>query len=142
MMLSMPPSVNAAYANVAGKGRVKTKAYKSWTFTAGWELNASAALLAEVRRVGPPYRISLGFSVDRSGDIDNRVKATLDLLVKHEVLDGDQYVDELRIYRDYSISGCRVDIEAGWIAPETRLIPRLKARPLAKAKDRAGASVK
>lgn len=30
-----PPSVNALYANVVGKGRIKTKRYKQWIMEAG-----------------------------------------------------------------------------------------------------------
>ncbi len=39
-----PPSTNALYANVAGKGRVRTKAYKAWIERAGWEVKIQRAV--------------------------------------------------------------------------------------------------
>jgi hypothetical protein len=36
----MPPSVNTIYANVPGKGRVKSARYKTWLKAAGWDIAA------------------------------------------------------------------------------------------------------
>ena len=102
--LPLPPSVNAMYRNVPGVGRVKTSDYKAW------ERKACAALtFASWDMPGRPYNVTLRFNVNHQSDIDNRVKPVLDLLVKHKVIDGDQWVNALHIYRDRNIEGCVVE---------------------------------
>lgn len=88
-----PPSVNEMFRNVRGKGRVKTAAYVDWLGHAGWVLRSQC-----------PEKISgrvvLVISVERmsrSADIDNRVKAILDLLVTHGVIDDDRFVVGLAV---------------------------------------------
>jgi Holliday junction resolvase RusA-like endonuclease len=80
------PSTNKLYNNIPGKGRRKTARYNSWLFTAGWELR--------VQKVRPLHgRVHLEICLpDREGrapDADNVLKATIDLLVRHRVIDGD-----------------------------------------------------
>lgn len=83
-----PPSVNEMFRNVRGRGRVKTAAYNDWLGHAGWVLRSQSP-----DRVGG--RVVLVISVERaskSADIDNRVKAILDLLVTHGVIEDDRNV--------------------------------------------------
>lgn len=102
--LPLPPSVNSMFRNVPGVGRVRTSDYKSW------ERKASAALtFASWEMPGRPYTVTLRFNVNHQSDIDNRVKPVLDLLVRHKVIDGDQWVNALHVYRDRSIEGCTVE---------------------------------
>ncbi len=86
--IPVPPSVNDMFRNVRGKGRVKTAAYADWLGHAGWVLRSQ-----NPSRIGG--RVVLVLSVERmskSADIDNRVKAILDLLVTHGVIDDDRNV--------------------------------------------------
>lgn len=71
-----------------GVGRCRTKLYDDWIHEAGWRLRAQ-------RPQKVPGRVMLLLAVERSwdtADIDNRVKALIDLLVKHDVIDDDSNV--------------------------------------------------
>lgn len=87
-----PPSVNAIFKNVASKGRSKTKSYKAWLSSAGWEVKAQCP-----RRIGGRVMVDITCKrIPGRCDIDNRIKAILDLLVGLYVIDDDQYVEEVR----------------------------------------------
>lgn len=107
--LPLPPSVNNLFFNVAGRGRVKTDAYKVWQEVAGWTLMAS--------RPGPGIRgpVSLDIICQRKDkrrrDLSNLIKATEDLLVLHGMIEDDSKVCDLRI-RWGQVEGCVVTIEA------------------------------
>lgn len=99
----MPPSTNNLFLNLPGRGRVRSGAYKAW------ERQASAALtFASWDMPARPYVVTIRLNMDHRGDIDNRTKAVLDLLVKHKVIDGDQWVNELHVYRDRTVGECVV----------------------------------
>jgi Holliday junction resolvase RusA-like endonuclease len=101
--LPLPPSTNNLFINLPGKGRVRSGAYKAW------ERQASASLtFASWDMPTKPYTVTIRLNMDHRGDIDNRVKAVLDLLVRHGVLEGDQWVNELHVYRDRTVAACQV----------------------------------
>jgi len=86
--LPVPPSVNGLYSNVRGVGRVKTKQYKDW-FASGY-LSLRHQTWDHV-----PGKVLVCMKVAPQGplaDLDNRAKATLDLLVKAKVIDDDRHV--------------------------------------------------
>lgn len=88
-----PPSTNALYRNVPGRGRVKTGAYKDWAGRAGWTLKSQAPAAV-------PGRVIIIIGIEResaASDIDNRVKALFDLLVTHKVIKDDRYVTAFAI---------------------------------------------
>lgn len=88
LTLPVPPSVNELYANRPGKGRVKTRVYADWQGHAGWRLR-------EQKPQAVPGRVIVLINFERTNamaDVDNRVKATLDLLVKHQVIEDDRFV--------------------------------------------------
>lgn len=93
--LAVPPSVNAMYRNVPGRGRVRTSAYNAWL---QGELKALVAQRA--RPVLPPVSISMFMPETMRGDISNRAKACEDLLVKAGVIPD----DNKRIVRSISIT--------------------------------------
>lgn len=78
------PSVNAMYANVAGKGRVKTKAYKLWRANALREM-----LCQSVKPVLWPVSVSITLPESMRGDASNRIKAAEDLAVCAEIIPDD-----------------------------------------------------
>lgn len=86
--IPVPPSVNEMFRNVRGRGRVKTAAYNDWLGHAGWLLQSQhpAPVKGRVVIVISVERVS------RCADIDNRVKAILDLLVTHGVIEDDRNV--------------------------------------------------
>lgn len=103
IVLPIPPSLNGMYRNVPKIGRVKTREYKAWEKEA-----AKALTFAAWDCPVAPYEITIRININHRGDIDNRVKPILDLLVRHKVLTGDQWVNALHVYRDRSIQSCTV----------------------------------
>ena len=93
--LPMPPSTNALYRNVPGKGRVKTADYRAWIASAGWELKMQgvvthAPLLAEMEcriRLAPRSRI----------DIDNAVKPLFDVMQSMGLIKNDRQIKRLSV---------------------------------------------
>jgi Holliday junction resolvase RusA-like endonuclease len=86
--LPVPPSVNGLYRNVPGRGRVKTKEYSDW-FARGY-LSLRHQIWEYV-----PGKVLLCMKVSPQGplaDLDNRIKAAQDLLVKARVIDDDRHV--------------------------------------------------
>lgn len=86
--LPAPPSTNALFRNVKGKGRVKTREYRDWAMHAGWSLKSQGIVTIDDRCI-----VLIG--VERhsmQADIDNRVKATLDVLVDNGIIRDDSLV--------------------------------------------------
>ena len=88
-----PPSVNEAFRNVPGKGRVRTAAYNDWASHAAWVLRAQRP-----PRVAGNCVLMIGIDrVSARADLDNRLKLSLDLLVKEGVIEDDRFVTALAI---------------------------------------------
>lgn len=107
--LPFPPSVNSAYANATGIGRVKTKRFHQWARVAGTELQRQRPK----RIAGPVWvAIYLEDSPKRQGDADNRIKAALDLMVIYKIIEGDTKKTVRRVSAEWSSSQkeCRVSI--------------------------------
>lgn len=105
--LPKPPSVNALYANVQGRGRVKTAVYKSWLRAAGWQLLSQR----------PPKvtgRVKLKYLIEDIGRVDlpNHEKALTDFLVSQRIIEDDNRSIVRGVYLDWSteVAGCRVII--------------------------------
>ncbi len=102
VILPLPPSANKLFANVPGKGRVKTKAYKAW-----WR-NAVLSIFAQVRadrRIGGTVGLSICVPSGMRGDLDNRIKATIDALVASNRIDDDKHVHSILILRGGADAG-------------------------------------
>lgn len=92
----MPPSTNHLFANVAGKGRIKSDDYRTWRQAAGWDLKK----YHNHRWTEPVYlTIALG-RLSPNSDCSNRVKAVEDLLVEHQIIPGDsiKWVRGVNVY--------------------------------------------
>jgi crossover junction endodeoxyribonuclease RusA len=107
--LPFPPSTNGLFANVAGKGRIRSDRYRQWANAAGWELKSQ-----KPKKVSGPVSIAIYVEEkrDRKRDIDNLAKGPLDLLVSHRIIDGDDIKTIRRVSLEWSksVSGCRVAI--------------------------------
>ena len=81
-----PPSTNALYANVLGKGRVKTKRYRAWIDEAGWEIKIHHMPL-------PHFDGDVEIEIAGIGklDVDN-TKAIPDLLKSLGILNDDKQI--------------------------------------------------
>lgn len=94
LSLPYPPTVNSLYANVPGKGRVKTERYKTWVQAAGWNILAARPQPLE----GPFILEMILYVADaKRRDVDNTVKPVLDLLVEHRLVEDDHKCVELRV---------------------------------------------
>ncbi len=95
--LPYPMSLNHAFANVPGRGRVKTKAYREWSNTAGWLINAAKS----AHKVKKPLvsELSLHLFVTRKyrGDLDNTLKPVLDALEKNGIVKNDRQFKRLTV---------------------------------------------
>lgn len=104
-----PPSVNALFANIPGRGRIKTRYYKQWLKEAGWEIKAQPRGRVITGDISIDIRCPHGF---RAGDIDNRVKALLDLIVSVGIIEDDRFVVDLRVRWDH-VEKCTISITKG-----------------------------
>lgn len=94
LRLPAPPSANALFSNVPGKGRVKTAAYRSWLNVAGWDV---------VQQRQSPIKGEVALDIlcekrkGRRPDLGNMDKAIEDLLVKHALIEDDRFVVDVRL---------------------------------------------
>lgn len=102
---AIPPSTNHLYANVPGKGRVKSDRYRTWCQASGWDL--------KLQRPGRiEGEVELIIDMERTSslsDISNRIKALEDLLVEHGVIEDDRHVVKVTIGWA-PIKGCSVTV--------------------------------
>jgi Holliday junction resolvase RusA-like endonuclease len=91
--LPLPPSVNALYANVPGKGRVKTKAYREWIRA------ASAHVLTQRfnERIDGSFSAGIDIFQRAGGDLDGRLKAIFDFCKLVGAIKDDRYLFALRV---------------------------------------------
>ena len=112
--LPMPPSVNGMFAtDFKTKRRFISKDYTSWKKKAG-----DIVALHRVKGIPKPYGVHIRLNLDHRGDVDNRCKPILDLLVQQGVIVGDQWVNTIRIDRDRSIPECTVEV---WTIEDSEL---------------------
>jgi len=101
LILTAPPSVNALYANIPGKGRIKTGVYKQWIELAGWDIRK-----AKIKPFDQPVVITLQIGkVNQRRDLDGFYKAAIDLFVTHGIIKNDNlnYVHEVRAIKAFGI---------------------------------------
>jgi Holliday junction resolvase RusA-like endonuclease len=121
--LPLPPSVNAAFCNVPGKGRVRTSIYRQW------QKGALAEIAAQARGMTflGTFRLSIAVSdkgLFRDRDGDNLAKAIADALTKVGVIVDDSY----RFMRAIHLEWCH-DLPGGNCVVEVR---ELSPAPLPK----------
>jgi len=105
--IPVPPSTNGLFANIPGRGRIKSERYRAWLVVAGTELN-----LQRPKAVNGPVSVDLMMKrPNGSSDIDNRIKAALDLLVLHRLIDDDKKVVDVRA-RWGAVEDCIVTVRA------------------------------
>lgn len=94
--LTTPPSVNSLYANKKSGGRRKSETYKSWIRTACQEILAQRRKITSIHG---PYTILIKVAKGTRGDVDNRAKAVLDILVSMGVTDDDKHCQRCTVER-------------------------------------------
>lgn len=110
-ILPLPPSVNSAYRNVRGVGRVKTKAARDWHAEASAELMVQRTKLGFAGFLFSPLSVAIAFRKSKA-DIDNRTKLLLDLCTDMRIWMDDSQIEELHIYRrGGAVAECTISIE-------------------------------
>jgi Holliday junction resolvase RusA-like endonuclease len=110
IILPLPPSVNALYGNRKngrGPGRYKTYAYRDWIRRADAYLIGQKWAL--VRFTGPA-EVRVRLPSNTRGDVDNRLKAILDYLVRCNLTDDDRHNWRVSIERTLDDVDCEVEI--------------------------------
>ena len=113
--LPRPPTTNNLYAtNKATGRRYRTKRYETWLVAAGYDVNRMSH-----SKVSGDIQIVLALGRDRNKDgsfskrrmdADNFIKATLDLLTKHKLIDDDSYAQDVRIFWTREVEPGRVQV--------------------------------
>lgn len=103
--IPVPPSLNHAYANAPGKGRVKTKSTTAWKRTTAWLIRSR---IPASRTISGAIHVRLELPRKMRGDADNRIKLALDALVMSGRIDDDRHVDEIWCGRVLDRSDCAV----------------------------------
>lgn len=104
--IPLPPSVNMAWVNVPGKGRVRSPEYRRWHKLAFDELT-----LQKPARIAGKFCavINLG-RIKRRADVDNRTKPILDLLAG-VVTDDDAMCERVSTGWSDTVPAERVTVE-------------------------------
>lgn len=103
--LPMPPSVNALYRRSRGSfGMYKTAEAKAWINHCLWLLINKTSLNGDVTA-----HISFYFKRDR--DIDNCLKATLDVIEEAGIVHNDSQFTELHVFKYSDIKNPRVELK-------------------------------
>jgi len=102
----LPPSVNALWRT--GQARMyRSKRYLAW-------LEECDVVFASktVPRINYPFaiEIALGRPSKRKMDIDNRIKAVLDMLQRVGVIEDDCHAWNLNVYWQQGLDGCQVTL--------------------------------
>lgn len=90
----LPPTVNHLYANIPGRGRVKSKRYHTWINAVNWQVAAQnpSKVTGEVE-----VAIFVKRPDKRKRDLDNLCKASLDMLVSNALIEDDSKIVKLSI---------------------------------------------
>lgn len=108
-LTQIPPSTNNLFLNVK-HGRIRSQKYDTWLQEAQVDY-----LRQRPKSVTGPVNITMEFQEPkRRSDLDNRVKAPLDFLVKSGVIEADDQtiVRKLNLAWSDEVEGCRVTIES------------------------------
>lgn len=128
IQLPLPPSTNKLWRNRNGSNRPHLSSeYQAWKQEAGWMVQASG-----VDRIEGEYDIHIRVAKSMQGDIDNRVKAILDLC-KEFITDDDKFCQDQRISRSTHIPPgyCFVRITNSTTADDAGVVRQGAGFPLA-----------
>lgn len=125
LLLPLPPSTNgltkAVYYTDRRTGKrharkVETTQYTEWKRTAGRALNeqikASPIRMSDDARIPGPVVLTMRFGRPnkRRQDLDNRLKAPIDLLAAHGVIDDDRNVQSILAYWCSTVEGVEIEV--------------------------------
>lgn len=108
-LTAIPPSTNNLFLNVA-HGRIRSQKYDTWLQEAHVDY-----LRQRPKKVTGPVHITMEFQEPkRKSDLDNRLKAPLDFLVKAGVIEADDQTIVRSISAKWSdeVEGVRVTVSS------------------------------
>lgn len=120
--LPTPPSTNNLFATIAGKRR-STSDYLRWQREVDLLIMSQRV---KQERVAPPVQITI--TVPQNGrqraDLDNRIKAVQDALVRCQIIPDDSDLIVKRITAQVGVQlECTVDVEPYIAGPRVEAIP-------------------
>lgn len=118
--LPIPPSTNRLWITKSGGGgKTLAKPYRQWLADAGWLLETQRP-----RRITGPVEIKVDASrPSQRRDLDNLLKALLDLLVRHKVITDDRHVEAISArWVPQGIPGVRITIREAKGGQKTKSI--------------------
>ena len=97
-----PPPLSACFTDPAGrKGRVKTKRYRDWEKICAPKLKEVRGYLVHNRVASYQGDVAVQYRFARTDrrkrDLGNLEKAMSDILVKHEIIEDDSKIVDLRL---------------------------------------------
>lgn len=107
--LPFPPTTNHLFVNVKGRGRFRSPTYRAWAIEAGYALNRCQSIKGPVH-----VSVALRAPDKRKRDADNSLKPVLDLLVKHSIIEADDWSIVRSVKAEWVESGdpCSVTVRA------------------------------
>jgi Holliday junction resolvase RusA-like endonuclease len=110
--LPFPPSTNRIWGHGGANGVTLSKDYRAWKdaadkfvlYTGSWR---------RARKISGPFTFELVLDANerrRGGDLDNRIKATLDWCQSRELIRNDSDCDDVHAYWGEAPHGCRVTL--------------------------------
>lgn len=90
LIANLPPSTNHLWRHTKGGKTYRTSEYMTWLNGEGWRVKAQ--MPGQPRFTGPVYLTIAMRRRRANSDIDNRLKALLDLLAHVGVIDNDKHV--------------------------------------------------
>lgn len=126
VLLPIPPSVNAIYRHIPGRGPVRSAVYREWRDAAGWQLQAQRP-----GRVVGPYALLLAVPRVAQFDLDNSAKAVSDLLQHHGVVENDRLA--VRVLLEWHAEHGEVAATVRGLGDGAALLPMAPVRPLESA---------
>jgi len=109
--LPIPTSTNDLHTH-GKRGIFRSKEYRAWAKQAGQELMVQRSR-QRMRGLPPgPYGVTIWVPFDDAGDIDNRVKALMDLLHSMSVTSDDRLLHDQRVLRSHLTpqGTCQVEV--------------------------------
>ena len=108
--LPLPPTTNNLFAHYGSKRYINPQ-YAAWLRAAGWELQGQRAGSPCPLIEGDVQAIVLVRRPSKRADLDNRLKAVFDLLVRQAVIRDDTQI--VRIAAAWGdVEGCEVTVES------------------------------
>lgn len=114
--IPLPPSLNNAFTNAGRRGRIKSPEYRIWCDNADLLFKVRSAVMP---RIEGTYGVMICVPLRMRGDIDNRIKPIVDLLVRSGKVDDDSKMQFVSVHRRDFVEAktARVTVEA-WRADD------------------------